>query len=44
MAEHGIVPGANIYHAEVGSVIGKKLGKIDEKIMLNQRINENLSE
>ncbi len=29
MAEHGIVPGANIYHAEVGSDIGKSLGTID---------------
>ena len=30
MAEHGIVPGANIYHAEVGSSIGKSMGTIDE--------------
>ncbi len=34
MAEHGIVPGANIYHAEVGSVIGKRLGRIDEEYIL----------
>ena len=35
MAEHGIVPGANIYHAEVGSCIGKSLGRIDENYVLN---------
>ncbi len=29
MAENGIVPGANIYHAEVNSAIGKSLGIID---------------
>ncbi len=34
MAEHGIVPGANIYHAEVGSCIGKSLGTIDEEYVL----------
>ena len=34
MAEHGIVPGANIYHAEVGSCIGKSLGRIDEDYVL----------
>lgn len=34
MAEHGIVPGANIYHAEVGSCIGKSLGRIDEEYVL----------
>lgn len=34
MAEHGIVPGANLYHAEVGSVIGKSLGIIDEQFIL----------
>ncbi|MBQ7215728.1 MAG: hypothetical protein IJS39_07060 [Synergistaceae bacterium] len=28
MAENGIVPGANIYHAEVNSVIGKNIGMI----------------
>lgn len=35
MAENGIVPGANIYHAEVGSPIGKSLGIIDEKYILD---------
>ena len=35
MAEHGIVPGANLYHAEVGSVIGKSLGRIDEQFILS---------
>ena len=35
MAENGIVPGANIYHAEVGSCIGKSLGKIDEDYVLD---------
>ena len=30
MAERGIIPGANIYHAEVGSVIGRTITKIDE--------------
>ena len=35
MAEHGIVPGANLYHAEVGSVIGKSLGRIDEQFVLS---------
>lgn len=34
MAEHGIIPGANIYHAEVGSVIGNSLGRIDEEYVL----------
>lgn len=34
MAEHGIIPGANIYHAEVGSKIGKSLGTISEKSIL----------
>ena len=34
MAEHGIIPGANIYHAEVGSFIGNSLGKIDEDYVL----------
>lgn len=34
MAENGIVPGANIYHAEVGSCIGKSLGRIDEDYVL----------
>ena len=29
MAENGIIPGANIYHAEVKSVIGNSLGTID---------------
>lgn len=29
MAENGIIPGANIYHAEVRSVIGNSLGVID---------------
>lgn len=28
MAENGIVPGANIYHAEVNSVIGRSIGNI----------------
>ena len=28
MAENGIVPGANIYHAEVNSVIGRNIGQI----------------
>lgn len=35
MAEHGIVPGANIYHAEVGSRIGKSLGVIDKDYILS---------
>lgn len=35
MAKHGIVPGANLYHAEVGSAIGKTLGRIDEQFVLN---------
>ena len=35
MAEHGIVPGANLYHAEVGSSIGKSLGRIDEQYVLS---------
>lgn len=35
MAEHGIVPGANIYHAEVGSYIGNSLGVIDETYILS---------
>jgi hypothetical protein len=35
MAERGIIPGANIYHAEVGSMIGKKLGRIDENYVLD---------
>lgn len=30
MAENGIIPGANIYHAEVKSVIGSSLGTIDK--------------
>lgn len=34
MAENGIVPGANLYHAEVGSVIGKTLGNINEDYVL----------
>lgn len=34
MAEHGIIPGANIYHSEVGSYIGKSLGRIDENYIL----------
>ena len=34
MAEHGIIPGANIYHAEVGSIIGNSIGKIDEDYIL----------
>ena len=34
MAENGIVPGANIYHAEVGSFIGNSLGPIDENYIL----------
>ncbi len=29
MAENGIIPGANIYHAEVSSIIGNSLGAID---------------
>ena len=35
MAENGVVPGANIYHAEVGSSIGQKMGVIDEKYILS---------
>lgn len=35
MAEHGIIPGANIYHAEVGSCIGNSLGVIDEDYVLS---------
>lgn len=34
MAERGIIPGANIYHAEVGSIIGNSLGRIDENYVL----------
>ena len=34
MAEHGIVPGANIYHAEVDSFLGNRLGKISEEYVL----------
>lgn len=34
MAENGIVPGANIYHAEVGSFIGNNIGIIDENYIL----------
>lgn len=34
MAEHGIIPGANIYHSEVGAKLGKSLGRIDEKDVL----------
>jgi hypothetical protein len=30
MAENGIIPGANIYHAEVGSILGKTIGRIDK--------------
>ncbi len=30
MTDHGIVPGANIYHAEVGSAIGRSLGTVDK--------------
>lgn len=35
MAEHGIIPGANIYHAEVGSFLGKTPGIIDENYVLS---------
>lgn len=35
MAERGIVPGANIYHPEVGSLIGKNIELIDAKYVLN---------
>lgn len=35
MAERGIVPGANIYHAEVGSVLGMRPGIFDEKYILD---------
>lgn len=35
MAEHGIVPGANIYHAEVNSCIGNSVGIISEEYILN---------
>jgi hypothetical protein len=31
MAENGVVPGANIYHAEVGSSIGASLGEIKKE-------------
>ena len=31
MADHGIVPGANIYHHEVGSQLGRSIGRINEK-------------
>lgn len=34
MAERGIVPGANLYHAEVGSTLGRKPGVIEEKYIL----------
>lgn len=34
MAERGIVPGANLYHAEVGSVLGRTPGIIDEEYIL----------
>ena len=30
MAENGIIPGANIYHAEVKSIIGNSTGVIDK--------------
>ena len=30
MAENGIIPGANIYHAEVNSLIGNKIGTISK--------------
>ena len=29
MAQNGIIPGANIYHAEVKSAIGNSIGRID---------------
>lgn len=35
MAERGIVPGANIYHAEVGSAFGTRFGTFDEKYILD---------
>lgn len=35
MAENGIVPGANIYHAEVGSVIGRNTEPIRESYILS---------
>ena len=31
MAERGIIPGANIYHAEVNSAIGRSIGTIDHE-------------
>lgn len=31
MAENGIIPGANIYHAEVNSAIGRNVGRIDHE-------------
>lgn len=34
MAKNGIVPGANLYHAEVESVIGKTKGTFDENFVL----------
>lgn len=35
MAERGVVPGANIYHAEVGSALGMRTGILNEKYILD---------
>jgi len=35
MAEHGIVPGANIYHAEVNSVLGTSPGRVKKEYIAN---------
>jgi hypothetical protein len=35
MAQNGIIPGANIYHAEVGSILGKTVGRIDKNYILD---------
>lgn len=34
MAENGIIPGANIYHAEVRSAIGNSTGIIDKEYII----------
>jgi hypothetical protein len=31
MAENGIIPGANIYHAEVNSAIGTGIGRVKKE-------------
>lgn len=34
MAEHGIIPGANLYHAEVGSKIGNSIGTLSKDYVI----------